>query len=210
MAPAADVAAGALFEPVPGERRGPQLLAERLARARRLERPAVDARHAAGRRIGQQTVDRRRRRPRAAPSAAARRSSAASGVSAVGAGELRRGELAGRDVEKRQAPRLAVAAGRRHGREERRLARVEIRRVGERARRDDARHFALDDALGLARDPRPDRRSRRGSPCARAARGRRRARETARRTSESRCRARPSRATSASARARARPSSASS
>src|SRR5207248_779 len=44
----------------------------------------------------------------------------------------------------------SVAAAR-HGREKGRLARVQIRSVGERARRDDPGDFAFDDALGFAR-----------------------------------------------------------
>ena len=57
----------------------------------------------------------------------------------------------------------------------------------------------------LSSGPRPDRRSRRGSPSARAARGTRPRHGTARRTSESRRRSGLSIATSASARAHATP-----
>ena len=74
-------------------------------------------------------------------------------LQSVGAVILGGGELASRDVEQRDAhAALAVAAARvRDRHQKRRLARVEVARVGQRARRDDADDFALDDALGLAR-----------------------------------------------------------
>ena len=76
---------------------------------------------------------------------------------AVGAGVFRGAELAGRQIEQRDAdasPAVAAVpsarpAPTRH--QERRLARVEIVGVGQRAGRDDADDLALDDPLGLAR-----------------------------------------------------------
>ena len=137
------------LEAVAGQRRGRSCSHERLARARRLERPRVDARDA-------------RRRQRAADSA--------STSDAVGGEQLLRPEhreLGGERLRVASAPANSAAANSpvetsrnarpqpsaprraRDGGQERRLARVEIAGVGERARRDDAHDLALDEPLAL-------------------------------------------------------------
>ena len=69
---------------------------------------------------------------------------------AIGAVVLRGRELAGREIEQGHAePRRGH--GRRDGHHERRLARLEIPGVGQRAGRHDAHHFAPHEALGLLR-----------------------------------------------------------
>ncbi len=138
-----------LLESVPRQRCGAKLFAEHLTRPGWIERPAIDSRHAAGRSIGQQAVDRG-----AVGSQELFRSQQTQfgreGGQRLGAGEFRRGKLAGGDVQKRETPG-AIGPRERHGREERRLPRFEIARVGEGARRHDPGHFAPDEALGLAR-----------------------------------------------------------
>ncbi len=73
----------------------------------------------------------------------------------VGAGVFRRVELAGGEIDQRDADgvgwcgRSRAAGG--DGHDERRLARVEIIRVGQRSRRDHANDFALHDAFRFAR-----------------------------------------------------------
>ena len=129
-------------------------------------------------------------------------SSSQSACAAVVAGVFRGRELAGGEIEERDAEARA-RMHRREREQERRLARLEIAGVGQRAGRDDAHDLAPDQALGLLRILDLLARRRRGSPCGPAARCSRRRRGTARRTSESRRRWRPSIARSASARARA-------
>ncbi len=68
----------------------------------------------------------------------------------VGARVLGRRELPGRDVEQRDADRLAVLSAARHRHQEGGFACVEIIRVGEGSRRDDPHDFAFDDPFGLA------------------------------------------------------------
>ena len=121
------------------------------AGARGLERPGLDARDARDASGAQRAVD--LTRCRATSSSRGRRiaSSAATAAAAPGPSNSRGRELAGRDVEERQAPGRGRDAGGRDRGEKRGLARLEVRRVGERAGRDDARDLAPDDALGLAR-----------------------------------------------------------
>ncbi len=170
-----------VLEAVTGERGGLKLLAERVARARVLERPRIDARDAARR-------ERRSSSPSTSASSAASSSlglrtasSAAGPRSFVGNSAAAKAPV---ETSRKASPHERFGVTGRHGRKKRRLARVEIRRVGERARRDDARDFALDEALRVTRvfDLIADR-----DAIARAARGGRdtcRRRETARRTSE--------------------------
>ena len=77
--------------------------------------------------------------------------SSASAWSPVGAVILGRRELAGREVDQRGAEDLVLRAGRDDRHQERRLARLEIAGVGQRARRDDADDLAPDQPLGLPR-----------------------------------------------------------
>ena len=162
IAPAADVAAGAASRPWPDERRDAKLLAEDRLGVRPLEVPGLDARHS-GAATGWGGTRLLRRLPRPAlPSGAAR--------PARPPPRTRRlrpwnSVAANSPVERSssESPQAVPGGhGRRHRHQERRFARVEIRRVGERARRDHARHFPLDDALGFARDLRLGRRWRRG------------------------------------------------
>ena len=65
--------------------------------------------------------------------------------------ELGRGKIARRQFDPRQAPRRAALAGRQHGSQERRRTCIQVGDIGQRARRDHARHLALDQPLGRLR-----------------------------------------------------------
>ncbi len=137
-------------EPVADERGRVQLLAQHLGGAGDVERPRFDEGDA---NLGDvfdepRHVDAVCRQQFARPD---QRQLRGERVVAFGAGELGSGEIPGGHVETGQPPRLPAGARRRHGRQERRLARLEVTSIREGARRHDARDLAFDDALGLLR-----------------------------------------------------------
>ena len=151
---------GAVFEPEPFEPADLQLIEQRPARRFGVERPAIDA--------GDRDRGQRRRRQAVGQIDFGRYDDLARleyrnfvdqrrwPVSAVILGD---GELAGREIEQGRADDVVGLAHRsaggakmgQHRHQERRFARVQVAGVGQRAGRDDADDFALDESLGLAR-----------------------------------------------------------
>ena len=158
------------------EAAGAELIEQRSSRGLHVERPGVDG----GNRqpCGDDRIRERMRGPAVgrARSVVTRRENFArpddrelvgQRLQSLAAGVFGRSEFAGREIEQRDAhngwrgafsPAIAALKGPRHihirwrhRHDERRLARVEVPRVGQRPRRDDADDFALDDALRLAR-----------------------------------------------------------
>ena len=150
-APAAQVAAAAIFEAEALQTVRLQLRQEGAARRFELERPVVHARHA---RRQAQGFDQRRRlgeRPRRHDLARTQDGEfVGERLPRVAPAELGGGEFTRRQIQQRDAvarPRLR----RRDAGQKRRLACVEVPGVGQRAGRDDAHDFAADQSLRLLR-----------------------------------------------------------